>query len=60
MVPGAEPGTVQPDAAVPGQMAGEAKRDSETAVAVSVPRENLLTPEALRRMMHTNSETRLL
>jgi hypothetical protein len=38
-------------------LAGKAERDNETAVTVYVPRENLMTPGALRRMMHTISET---
>lgn len=35
---------------------GEPESDNETSVTVSVPRENLLTPEAVRLMMHRINE----
>jgi len=34
-------------------LAGHPVSENETSVTVSLPRENLLTPEAVRRMMHT-------
>ncbi|MGF1641978.1 MAG: DUF4365 domain-containing protein [Rhodospirillales bacterium] len=34
-------------------LAGEPESDNETSVTVSVPRRNLLTPKAVRQMMHT-------
>jgi hypothetical protein len=33
-------------------LAGEAESDNDTSVTVSIPRKNMLTPEAVRRLMH--------
>ena len=37
-------------------LAGMPQRDNETSVTVPVPRENLLTPEAVRQIMRTINE----
>lgn len=37
-------------------LAGEPQSDNETSVMVSVPRQNVLTPEAVREIMRTIDE----
>jgi Domain of unknown function (DUF4365) len=37
-------------------LAGEPESDNEISVTVSIPRANLLTPEAVRQIMHTINE----
>ena len=41
-------------------LAGEPERDNETSVTVSVPRENLLTPDSVRLMMDKINQGRTL